>query len=424
MMTFYSLGNLHKLPQYNKLSEEAKTALKVVGSVLPFRVNNYVTENLIDWDNFEKDPIYRLTFVEREMLSENQFQKMKSIIEDSHSTQRDINETANSIRRELNPHPSGQLTTNIPSFEGKPVPGVQHKYRETVLIFPSQAQQCHSYCTFCFRWAQFVGDPELKFSTNREMQFLDYISSHKEVSDVLITGGDPMIMQAKGLSQYILPFLEKGMEHIKNIRIGSKSLTYWPYRFTHDKDSEEVLSLFRLVKKRGKHLSFMAHINHPQEMKTKEFEEAVCKILETGATIRTQSPLIRRINDSSEIWSDMWKKQVKLGMIPYYMFVERDTGPKHFFELPLSQALKIYQEAIRNVSGLARTARGPSMSAYPGKVCVDGVVNVHGKKVFVLSLLQARSPELVKRPFFAEYDGDAKWLTDLRPAFADRFPFE
>ena len=424
MMTFYSLGNLNKLPQYNKLSEEAKVALKVVGSVLPFRVNNYVTENLINWENFQDDPIYKLTFVDKEMLSESQFQKMKSIIEDRHSTQRDINETANSIRRELNPHPSGQLTTNVPSLEGEPVPGVQHKYRETVLIFPSQAQQCHSYCTFCFRWAQFVGDPELKFSTNRERNFLDYISSHKEVSDVLITGGDPMIMQAKGLSQYILPFLEKGMEHVKNIRIGSKSLTYWPYRFTRDKDFEEVLSLFRMVKKRGKHLSFMAHINHPQEMETKEFEEAVSKILETGAVIRTQSPLIRGINDRGEIWSHMWKKQVNLGMVPYYMFVERDTGPKHYFELPLVDALKIYQDAIRDVSGLARTARGPSMSAYPGKVSVDGVVEVQGKKVFVLSLLQARSPELVKRPFFAEYDSDAKWLTDLRPAFAERFPFE
>lgn len=424
MMIFYSLGNLHKLPQYNKLSEEAKVGLKVVGSVLPFRVNNYVTENLINWDNFQDDPIYKLTFVNEEMLSKNQFQKMQSIIEDPHSNQRDINETANSIRRELNPHPSGQLTTNIPSFEGKPVPGAQHKYRETVLIFPSQAQQCHSYCTFCFRWAQFVGDPELKFSTNRERLFLDYISSHKEVSDVLITGGDPMIMQAKSLSQYILPFLEKGMEHIKNIRIGSKSLTYWPYRFTNDKDSEEVLSLFRMVKAKGKHLSFMAHINHPQEMQTKEFEEAVSKILETGAVIRTQSPLIRGINDRGEIWADMWKKQVNLGMIPYYMFVERDTGPKHFFELPLVEALAVYQEAIRSVSGLARTARGPSMSAYPGKVCVDGVVEIQGKKVFALSLLQARSPELVKSPFFAEYDSDAKWLTDLRPAFADRFPFE
>ena len=108
----------------------------------------------------------------------------------------------------------------------------------------------------------------------------------------------------------------------------------------------------------------------------------------------------------------------------YKRQIERDTGPKHFFELPLSKALQIYQEAIRGVSGLARTARGPSMSAYPGKVCVDGVTKIKGQKVFVLSLLQARSPELVKLPFFAKYDSNAKWLTDLEPAFADQFPFE
>ena len=162
MMKFYSLGNLEKLPQYNKLSKEAVDALQIVGSVLPFRVNNYVTENLIDWDNAQSDPIYKLTFTDKGMLSKNQFERMSSIIKAPHSTQRDIDETANGIRKELNPHPAGQLTTNVPSIEGHIVPGVQHKYRETVLVFPSQAQQCHSYCTFCFRWAQFVGDPAFK----------------------------------------------------------------------------------------------------------------------------------------------------------------------------------------------------------------------------------------------------------------------
>nr|BFE84098.1 hypothetical protein GCM10020093_066990 [Planobispora longispora] len=147
-------------------------------------------------------------------------------------------------------------------------------------------------------------------------------------------------------------------------------------------------------------------------------------ILGTGAIIRTQAPLIRSINDESGIWASMWRRQLTLGMVPYYMFVERDTGPQDYFAVPLARAYGIFRDAYASVSGLCRTVRGPSMSATPGKVCVDGVTEIAGQKVFVLHLIQARDPELVGRPFFARYDPEAVWLTDLRPAFADRFPFE
>ena len=113
-----------------------------------------------------------------------------------------------------------------------------------------------------------------------------------------------------------------------------------------------------------------------------------------------------------------------MGMIPYYMFVERDTGPQDYFAVPLARAYEIYRDAYSAVSGLCRTVRGPSMSATPGKVCVDGIAEVGGQRVFVLHFIQARDPAIVGRPFFAHYDPHAAWLTDLRPAFADRFPFE
>jgi hypothetical protein len=107
------------------------------------------------------------------------------------------------------------------------------------------------------------------------------------------------------------------------------------------------------------------------------------------------------------------------------MFVERDTGAKKYFEVPLAQALHIFNNAYRQVSGLARTVRGPSMSASPGKVLVDGVARVHGEKVFVLKFLQGRDPMWVGRPFFARFDPKATWLSELEPAFGeDRFFFE
>ena len=151
---------------------------------------------------------------------------------------------------------------------------------------------------------------------------------------------------------------------------------------------------------------------------------AIKRVRDTGAQIRTQSPLLTHINDSSDIWSKMWQKQVELGCIPYYMFIVRDTGAQHYFGIPLVKAYEIFKDAVKNVSGLARTVRGPSMSATPGKVQIDGVSEVNGKKVIVARMLQGRNPDWVNKPFFAEYDENAIWLDDLKPAFEPKFFFE
>jgi hypothetical protein len=161
----------------------------------------------------------------------------------------------------------------------------------------------------------------------------------------------------------------------------------------------------------------MGHYNHWVELSTDVAREAVRRIRNTGAEIRTQSPLIKHINDDPDVWARMWKEQVSLGCIPYYFFVERNTGAKNYFSIPLERALNIFRDAFIQVSGLSRTVRGPSMSALPGKIAIEGITEVYGEKVFVLSLLQARNPEWAKRPFFAKYDPKATWLTDLRPAF-------
>ena len=232
-----------------------------------------------------------------------------------------------------------------------------------------------------------------------------------------------MIMNSKTLALYIDPLLGEGMEHIQNIRIGSKSLSYWPSKFVNDADAENILGLFKKVVTSGKHLAFMAHLNHWKEITTETAHQAISNIQKTGAVIRTQSPIIKHINDDAEVWSKMWREQVRLGMIPYYMFVERDTGPSHYFGLSLVRALDIYQTAIRNVSGLARTVRGPSMSAHPGKVCIEGVCEINGEKAFILNMLQSRDPEIVKAPFFAKFDEEAEWLGELEPAFKTKFPF-
>jgi KamA family protein len=419
----YTAKHLDRLIARARLSEADRLAARAVATVLPFRTNDYVVERLIDWDSAPDDPIYRLVFPQADMLPAEDMGPIAGMLARG-APEREIQAAARAVRMRLNPHPAGQLALNIPAMSDEPLPGVQHKYPETVLVFPKQGQTCHAYCTYCFRWAQFVGEPDLKMATDDMGRVTAYLRAHREVTSVLITGGDPMIMSAGVLRQYIEPLLDPRLEHLESIRIGTKSLSYWPQRFVTDPDADDTLRLFEEVAATGKTLALMAHFSHPRELEPDLVHDAVGRIRSAGAILRTQAPLIRTINDDAETWRTMWRTHLRMGMVPYYMFVERDTGPQGYFAVPLARAADIFRDAYSSVSGLCRTVRGPSMSATPGKVCIDGVTEIAGERVFALHMIQARDPDLVGRPFFAHYDPDAVWLTDLRPAFADRFPFD
>ncbi|MFQ5382050.1 MAG: KamA family radical SAM protein [Dehalococcoidia bacterium] len=417
----YTNKNVDRLPQAALLTPEQLHAIRVVSQVLPFKTNSYVVEELIRWDDVPNDPMFVLTFPQKDMLTPEHFAKMERALERGPE---EAGRTANEIRLELNPHPAGQLEHNVPELYGQRLPGMQHKYRETVLFFPSNGQTCHAFCSFCFRWPQFVGDPDMKFAARESQGLVNYLRAHPEVNNVLITGGDPMVMSARHLEGYLRPLLDADLANLMHIRIGTKSLSYWPYRYLHDRDSDDILRLFEEIGRRGLHLSIMAHFNHPRELDTWAVREAIGRIRDAGAEIRTQSPIMAGINDRADAWAKMWKLQVNLGCIPYYMFLARDTGAQHFFGVPLVRAHEIYRDALSNVSGLARTVRGPSMSADPGKIQVLGPADVDDRKVLTLQFLQGRDPAWVGRPFFAEYDDSAAWLDELRPAFGERFFFE
>ena len=356
------------------------------------------------------------------MLSDGDFNRMRDLVTRS-ATDAELRLAADEIRATLNPHPAGQMELNKPHFGGAPLEGMQHKYNETVLFFPTQGQTCHAYCTYCFRWAQFIGDADLKFASKEADKLVQYVSDNPEISSVLITGGDPMVMKTKFLRKYIEPLL--AIPHLISIRIGTKALAYWPYRFTDGEDADDFLRLIGDVRAAGKHFALMAHSSHPVELSTNAAEAAVRRVIDAGAVVRCQAPLIKHVNDHQDVWAALWRKQVSLGAIPYYMFVERDTGPKNYFEVPLARAHNIFTRAYRQVSGLARTVRGPSMSCTPGKVLVDGLAKIHGERVFVLKFIQGRDPDWANQVFFAKFDPQATWLDDLEPAFGDdKFFFE
>lgn len=404
--------SVERLPQWQALDPELRRAISVVSTVLPFRTNEYVVNELIDWDDLPEDPMFQLTFPQRGMLSDEDFDTMAALV-DRDAERGELEEAANKIRATLNPHPAGQMEYNVPEIGDEPVRGVQHKYRETVLFFPNRGQTCHAYCTFCFRWAQFVGPKELRFGTNDTDLVASYVRAHPEVTDVLFTGGDPLIMKTRVLRPYVEPLLE--IEHLRNIRIGSKSVAYWPQRFVSDDDADDLLKLFEEIVAAGKHPALMGHYSHPVELSTDISQEAIGRVISTGTNIRMQSPVLRHINDDASLWEEMWRKGVRLGAVPYYMFVVRDTGAREYFEIPLAECHQIFADAYRSVSGLARTVRGPSMSATPGKVRIGGTAEVDGQKVFVLNYLQARDPERIGIPFFAKFDPKAVWFDELRP---------
>ncbi len=420
----YTLANFRKIPQIQEMPEEKKFEMEVVGNVLPFKANNYVIEQLIDWSDVPNDPMFVLTFPQKGMLKPHHYAKMASVLE-SGGDRKEISETANEIRLKLNPHPAGQMELNVPQLsDGTKLYGMQHKYKETCLFFPSQSQTCHAYCSFCFRWPQFVGMDEMKFAMKEGEQLVQYVEEHPEISDILFTGGDPMIMSARMFGAYVDALLEAKIPNLRTIRIGTKSLSYWPYKFLTDKDADEMLDIFDRITQSGLQVAIMAHFNHINEMTTPALKDAIGAVRRTGAQIRTQSPLLAHINDDAAMWSRMWHLQVQMGCIPYYMFVVRDTGAQHYFGVPLVRAHKIFRTAYMKTSGLGRTVRGPSMSATPGKVMIEGTPTINGQRVMQLRFLQGRNPDWVQRPFFAKYDEDAIWLDDLKPVFEDSFFFD
>ena len=434
---FRAIGihNITDTPQWESLDPDIRHGIEVASHVLPFRTNGYLLENLVDWRNVPADPIFQLVFPQREMLAPEHFREVDTLLQN----QAPASFLAHAVRRirlELNPHPAGQVTHNVPALRGRRLRGLQHKYRETVLFFPSPGQTCHAYCTYCFRWAQFVDTEAGRFGSKDTADLVAYLKAHREVTDVLITGGDPLVMTAALLRKYIEPLLAPELDHVQNIRIGTKSVAFWPYRFVSDPDADECLRLFEQIVASNRHLAIMGHYSHPVELEPEIAREAIRRVRSTGAQIRMQAPLVRHVNDNPQAWSALWRTGVRLGLIPYYMFVERDTGPRNYFEVPLARAHEIFRQAYNSVSGLARSVHGPSMSAFPGKVRILGITSLRemmgesptgdpNEQLLVFDFIQARNPDLVGRIFFAAFDPEAAWLEQLRPAFGNAsFPFE
>ena len=382
----YNARSFKKTEYYQRLPIQEQEIFDVLTSVFQFKANNYVLDHLIDWNNIPEDPMYKLVFPRKEMIGASDYEQLRLAYEFGLEDQL-MQTLVQQLKRKMYPE-TKQAKSSVPRVDGKVLKGMYRNFRTIVSLFPDpMVKTCHTYCSYCFRWPSFNNKEMQDESSYQDpMQPVAFLKAHPEISDVLFTGADPLVLKADTLRKYIEPILD--IPTVKVIRISSKSLAWWPFRFTTDDDAASLLDLFREIQEKGKHLNFCAHFTHPKELEHEAVQEAIKNVRETGAIIRCQGPLVKGINDNATAWVDLWTVQIMNGMIPYYMFVEADHNPEHCFRVSLLKALKIFQEAQRNTTGLARTVRGPVFMNDLNRVLIEGVSQVDGKDYLILKNLQ------------------------------------
>jgi lysine 2,3-aminomutase len=350
------ITNINKITSIPEIERER---LKVITDKFVFRVNDYYL-NLIDW-NDPKDPIRKLVIPNEGELQE--YGRWDA---------------------------SDEETNYV-------VPGCQHKYRTTALLIVSEV--CGSYCRYCFRKRLFRND--VKEALSDVSPGIEYISKHPEINNVLLTGGDSLILATSKLRMIIESLRE--IEHVKIIRLGSKIPVFNPMRIYED---PELLELIRTYSNEDKRIYVMAHINHPREI-TPEARKGFKALHEAGAIVVNQTPVLRGINDDPKVLSELLDQLSWAGVTPYYFFINRPVAGNRDFVLSLEQAYRIVEEAKARTSGLGKRVR-LSMSHTSGKIEILAIEN--GKAY--LKYHQSRDNEYGKF-MILDCPKDAAWFDDL-----------
>lgn len=355
--TIKTYRHVRDVPQ---LTEEEVQRLAPVEAEYAFRANSYYL-GLIDWTNPD-DPLRRLVIPSAEELCQQ-----------------------------------GHLDASREA-DYTVARGLQHKYRDTVLMLVTET--CDSYCRYCFR-------KRLTMRRNDEgtidpEEALEYIRNHTEIRNVLLTGGDPLILATNKLER-IFNALNK-MSHVRAIRVGTKVVSFRPQRISQDR---ALLKMFQRYSTPDRRIYIMAHFSHPNEL-SMEAHEAIRLLKKSGCEIMNQCPIIRGVNDNAESLERLLTELMAMGVHPYYLFIGRPTLGNRTFAVPITQAWSILQEAVRPLPGLARTVR-LAMSHHSGKLEVTGV----DRDFIHLYYHRAADPANHGRHLICERDDLAIWFDDL-----------
>lgn len=347
------------IDQVERLSAEEKAKIKPITDRFIFRSNDYYL-NLIDWDNPD-DPIRKIIIPDEGELAEY-----------------------------------GQWDASDESTNYV-VPGCQHKYTRTALLVVSEV--CGAYCRFCFRKRLFnQGADEVNINPQPG---IDYIREHPEINNVLLTGGDSLMLSTKRLRNIIEQL--RSIDHVKIIRLGSKLPAFNPMRIYGD---EELLDLIRTYSTPEKRIYIMAHINHPKEI-TSETIRGFQALIDAGAIVMNQTPILRTVNDDPDALAELMDKLAQIGVNPYYFFINRPVAGNNDFVLPLAEVYRIVEDAKAKASGLGKRVR-LSMSHASGKIEILAIEN--GKAY--LKYHQSRDGKYGQM-MILDCPDDAAWFDDL-----------
>ena len=355
----YKPKYITNLDQVTEILDEERKKLKDVTEKFMFRTNEYY-QKLINWTD-PHDPIRRIVIPNQAELT-----------------------------------PWGRLDASDEE-DYTVIPGVEHKYEFTALLLVNNV--CGAYCRFCFRKRIFMNenDETVCDVTNG----INYIKEHPKINNVLLTGGDPLIMSTNKLENVIQPLRE--IEHVKIIRIGTKIPVFNPYRILND---PPLLNLFHKYSTDEKKIYIMVHFNHPREL-TKEAIEAVNQLREANTIVVNQTPLIRGVNDNSNVLAELFNKLSYIGVAPYYLFICRPTLGNKTYAVPIEKAFEIFEQARMKCSGLAKRAR-LVMSHSTGKIEIIGKTEDN----IYLRYHRAANPQEKARFMIFKRNPNAYWYDD------------
>lgn len=243
------------------------------------------------------------------------------------------------------------------------VQGMQHKYSQTALILSTN--QCAMYCRHCFR-KRLVGLSSEEIASHLP-EMRDYVSSHTEINNVLVSGGDAFLNSNEVIERYLKTFMP--IENIEFIRFGTRTPVSFPYRITEDEELLRILERYG----RDKSIIIVTQFNHPKEI-SEEAVKAVKLLLSAGCMVRNQTVLLKGVNDSSDVLATLMNKLVSTGVMPYYIFQCRPVeGVKNQYQVPLVKGVSIVDEGKSRMSGPAKAIRYV-MSHPRGKIEILGRV--------------------------------------------------
>ena len=360
---FKKIKYLTKLEQIPQLNESEREEMQQVNDKFVFRTNDYY-QSLIDWDD-PNDPIKRIIMPDVEELNE-----------------------------------WGELDASNEEKYTK-VHGLEHKYTSTALLLVNEV--CAAYCRFCFRKRLFMNENDEV--TKDISQGLEYIKNNKEINNVLLTGGDPLILSTSKLEPIIQQLRE--IDHVKIIRIGTKVPAFNPFRIIND---PSLLEMFRKYSTAQKKIYIMAHFNHPREL-TSQAIEGLNALMDSGVTLVNQTPMVKGVNDDPDVLAELFSKLSFIGVPPYYVFLCRPTLGNEAYSVPVEKGYEIFEKSRIRCSGLAKRAR-LVMSHESGKIEVVGMTD---DQIFFKYARAANSEDNAR--FLAFYrNPDANWFDDYEEA--------